>query len=95
MIASVLIHFVSCVNQFPVSISRNLIYSVSLGLRKIQLFDLAYRLADRPLRGMQDVDRIESDRTSTLLCLIVGGGGSNKMHQGENYQHFLKRWGCF
>ena len=27
--------------QFPLSISRNLILSVSLGLRKIQLFDLA------------------------------------------------------
>ena len=38
MIASVLIHFVSCANQFPVNISRNLTFSVSLGLRKIQLF---------------------------------------------------------
>ena len=46
MIAPVLIHFVSCVNQFPLSISRNLVFSVSLGLHKIQLFDLAYRLAD-------------------------------------------------
>ena len=46
MIASVLIHFVSCVNQFPVSISRNLIISVSLGLRKNQSFDLVYRLVD-------------------------------------------------
>ena len=64
MIASVLIHFVSCVNQFLVSISRNLIFSVSLGLRKIQLSDLAYRLADLPLRGMLDVDRVGSDRTS-------------------------------
>ena len=64
MIASVLIHLLSCVNQFRLSISRNLIFSVSLGLRKIQSFDLAYRLADRPLRGMQDVDRIGSDRTS-------------------------------
>ena len=26
----------------------------------------------------------------TLLCLIVRRGGSNKMHQGENYQDFLK-----
>ena len=64
MIASVLIHFVSGVNQFLVSISRNLIFSVSLGLRKIQLSDLAYRLADLPLRGMLDVDRVGSDRTS-------------------------------
>ena len=40
-------------------------FSVSLGLRKIQLFDLAYRLADwSPLREMHDVDRIESGRAS-------------------------------
>ena len=40
-------------------------FSVSLGLRKIQLFNLAYRLADwPPLREMQDIDRIESDRVS-------------------------------
>ena len=38
--------FVSCVIQFPVSVSRDLIFSVSLGLRIIQLFDLVYRLAD-------------------------------------------------
>ena len=38
--------FVSCVIQFPISVSRDLIFSVSLGLRIIQLFDLAYRLAD-------------------------------------------------
>ena len=25
---------------------------------------------------------------TTLMCLIAGG--SNKMHQGENYQDFLK-----
>ena len=33
----------------------------------------------------------------TLLCLVGGRGGrSNKMHQGEDYQDFLK-WegGCF
>ena len=64
MIVSVLIHFVSCVNQFPLSISHNLISSVQLGLHKIKLFDLAYRLADWPLRGMQDVGRIEYDKTS-------------------------------
>ena len=65
MIASVLIHFVSCISQFPLSISRNLIFSVPLGLRKIHLFDWACRLTDWPLRGMQDVDRIEeSDKTS-------------------------------
>ena len=40
------------------------VFSVSLGLRKIQLLDLGYRLADLPLRGMQDVDRVGSDRTS-------------------------------
>ena len=27
---------------------------------------------------------------TTVLCLIVGGGGSNKMHQPKNYQDFLK-----
>ena len=64
MIASVFINFVSCVTQFPVSISRNLIVSVSLGLRKIQLFHLAYRLTDWPVRGMQDADRIKPDRMS-------------------------------
>ena len=32
--------------QFPPSISRNLILSVALGLPKIQLFDLAYKLTD-------------------------------------------------
>ena len=46
MIVSVSIHFVSCVNQFPISISRNLMFPVSLGLRKIQLFDLAYKLTN-------------------------------------------------
>ena len=45
-------------------ISRNLILSVSLGLRKIHLFDLAYKLTDWPLREMQNVERIKSDRTS-------------------------------
>ena len=35
-----------------------------MGLGKIQLFDLAYKLTDWPLRGMQNVDRIESNRTS-------------------------------
>ena len=47
--------FCFLLNQFPLSISRNLIFSVSLGLRKIQLFDCS---------RMQNVDRIESDRTS-------------------------------
>ena len=35
---------------------------------------------------------------TTLLCLIVGGGGGgglNKMHQGKNYQDFLKWRGHF
>ena len=27
-----------------------------------------------------------------VVCVCVGGGGSNKIHQGENYQDFLK-WG--
>ena len=64
MIAFVLVHFISRVNQFPLSISRNLIFSVPLGLHKIQLFDLAYRPTDWPLRGIQDVDRIESNKTN-------------------------------
>ena len=38
----VLIHFSSCVNEFPASIFRDLMFSVSLGLRRIQLSDLAY-----------------------------------------------------
>ena len=33
---------------------------------------------------------ITSSDQNTLLCLIVRG--SNKMHQGEKYQDFLK-WG--
>ena len=56
--------FCFLLNQFPFSISRNLIFSVSLGLRKIQLFDLPDKLADSSLRRMQNVDRTESDRTS-------------------------------
>ena len=58
MIAYVLIDFVSCVNQFPASISCNLIFSVSLGLRKIQLFDLADSAWN------VGCNRIESDRTT-------------------------------
>ena len=57
--------------QFPVSVSRDLIFSVSLGLRIIPLFDLAYRLAHRALRGMQDADRIESDGTSNSKVAIL------------------------
>ena len=56
--------FCFLVNHFPLSISRNSIFCVSLGLRKIQLFDLAYKLADWPLVRMQNVGRIESDRIS-------------------------------
>ena len=44
MFASVLISFYFLLTQFPLSISRNLVLSVSLGLRKPQLFDLAYKL---------------------------------------------------
>ena len=64
MIVSVLSILFFCVNQFPVSISHNLIFSVSLKLPKIQLFDLVYRLSDWALRRMQDADRVESDGTS-------------------------------
>ena len=61
MFASVLISFCYFLTQFPLSISSNLILSVSLGLRKIQLFDLAYKLTDWPLLGMQqNVERIKS-----------------------------------
>ena len=56
--------FCFLLNQFPLSISCNLILSVSLGSCKIQLFDLAYKLVDWSLRRMQNVGRIESDRTS-------------------------------
>ena len=38
--------FVFLLTQSSLSISRNLILSVSLGLGKIQLFDLAYKLTD-------------------------------------------------
>ena len=38
--------FCFLLNQFPLSTSRNLIFSASLALHKIQLFDLAYKLAD-------------------------------------------------
>ena len=64
MIAFVLIHFVSCVNQFPVSVSCHFIFSVSLGLRKIQLLELAYRQDNGTLRQMQDEDRVEFDGLS-------------------------------
>ena len=64
MFASVLISFYFLLTQFPLSVSCNLVLSVSSGLRKIQLLDFAYKLTDWPLRGMQNVDRIKSDRTS-------------------------------
>ena len=64
MTASVLIHLISCVNQFPASVTRNLMFSVSLGFRKIKLSDLPYRLVVVwPLFGMQDAGRIKSDKT--------------------------------
>ena len=37
MTDSVLIHFISCVNKLPASVSRDLMYSVSLSLPRIQL----------------------------------------------------------
>ena len=64
MFASVLIWFDFLLTEFPLSISRNLILSVSLGLREIQLFDLAYKMTDWPLRRMQNVERRKYDRTS-------------------------------
>ena len=43
------------------------------------------------------VSKIVADwYSSSLLCLIVEGRGSNKMHQGGNFQDFLKWEGaCF
>ena len=64
MTDSVLIYFIFCVNKLPASASRDLMYSVSLSLRRIQLPDLSHRLGDRYFCGMQDADRIESDGTS-------------------------------
>ena len=64
MTDSVLIHFISCVNKLPASVSRDLTYSVSLSLPRIQLPDLIHRLGDRHFCGMQDADKIESDGTS-------------------------------
>ena len=55
--------FTSCVNQFPANASCDLTFSVSLGLCRIQLSDLAYRLADWTLCGMLDTGRVESERT--------------------------------
>ena len=60
MLASMLISFYFLLTQFPL----NLILSVSLGLRKTGLFDLTYKLTDWPLRRIQNIDRIKSDRTS-------------------------------
>ena len=56
--------FFKFVNHFSASVSRDLIFSVSLGLRKIQLLELPYRLAEGTLRGMQNEDKIESNRLS-------------------------------
>ena len=60
MLASMLISFYFLLTQFPL----NLILSVSLGLRKTGLFDLTNKLTDWPLRRIQNIDRIKSDRTS-------------------------------
>ena len=46
MFASVFISFYFLLAQFSLSISSNLIFSLSMGLRKIQFFDLAYKLTD-------------------------------------------------
>ena len=64
MVASVFIHSFSGVNHFLVSVFHNLMFSVLLGWRKIQLHDLGYRLAEWTLREMQDVHRIESNVSS-------------------------------
>ena len=64
MTDSVLIHFISCVNKLPASVSRDLTYSVSLSLPNSVTSDLTHRLGDRHFYGMQDADKIESDGTS-------------------------------
>ena len=66
MIAFVLIHFVSnsltnCWQRFP----RFDIFCI-IGLRKIQLLELAYRLAEGTLCGLRNGDKIESDGLSDL-----------------------------
>ena len=78
MTDSVLIHFISCLSKLPASASHNLMYSVSLSLRRIQLPDLTHRLGDWHFCGMQDADRIESDGTSDsklvtgwFICLFI------------------------
>ena len=41
--------------------------------------------------GREVSENVNVTEPVTFLCLIVGE--SNKMHQGENYQNFLKWWG--
>ena len=66
MTAYVFVHFISCLNQFLTSVSRDLVFSASSGSRRIQLYGLILRLADWPLCGIQFADRIESDGTSDM-----------------------------
>ena len=54
MITTKLIHFLSYINQFPVRVSRDFMSSVSMGLGRIQLSDLIYRMADWHVREIHD-----------------------------------------
>ena len=54
MITTKLIHFLSYINQFPVKVSRDFMSSVSMGLGRIQLSDLIYRMADWHVREIHD-----------------------------------------
>ena len=54
--------FVSCVIQFPVSVSRDLIFSV---------IGITHNSVIWALRGMQDADQIESDGTSNSKVAIL------------------------
>ena len=44
--------------------------SVALDLRRIQFSDLANKLADSLLCGMQDANIVESDETSDLKLVV-------------------------
>ena len=46
MDSSLLIHFISYINQFPVSVCLVFMFSVSLGIHRVQSSDLPYRPAD-------------------------------------------------
>ena len=66
--------FLALTDFKPTRVSRNLIFFVSLGLRRFQLSDLTCRLAYWLLCGIQDADIIESGGRSYLklvACLFI------------------------